>query len=285
MYLTVPLALFGILFAGPLLFALMPARRAAILTMLLGTMFLPNAAYQVPILRSFDKGTATVLATLLGILLFDSGRLMRYRFHWVDIPMVVWCLCPLASSLSNGLGFYDGLAEIMQQLNLFGLPYFIGRLYITDREGAAELARWLLIGGLTYVPFCLWEMKGGPFFHSKVYGFYPHNWWEQLKPGGWRPSVFFIHGLWLGGFMAYASICGVCLWRSKVKIRVWGLHLLGCPCGGRHHAHVQIERGNSDFWDGHVGRVCWPVSPAGMCAADPHPNRVHVSSHQRPMVR
>src|SRR4051812_36821234 len=99
MFVTVHIALFGYLLVGPMLFAIMPARRAVIVTMLLGTMFLPNAAYAVPVLRDYGKGTATVYSALLGILLFDGARLMRYRFSWVDIPMVIWCICPMFSSL------------------------------------------------------------------------------------------------------------------------------------------------------------------------------------------
>jgi hypothetical protein len=226
MYVTVPVALFGMLFLGPLLFWLMPPRRAAIAVVLLGTLFLPNAAYSVPLLRSFDKGTATVLALVLGTLLFDGWRLINYRPHIVDLPMLVWCICPLASSISNDLGVYDGLAESMNNVNIYGLPYAIARLYIKDREGVHDLILGIVIAGLVYVPFCLLEMVKGPFFHARLYGFYPHNFWEQLKPRGWRPSVFFIHGLWLCGFMAYSAICTVCLWRSKSVARIRGIKML-----------------------------------------------------------
>ncbi len=222
MFITVPIAIFGYMLVGPLLFTMLPARRAVIASMIIGTMFLPNASYQVPVLRAFGKSEATVFATLLGVIIFDGSRLSKYRFHWIDIPMVIWCLCPFVSSVTNGLGVYDGLAEIVPNVTLYGLPYLIARLYVWDREGARELAIGMMIGGLVYVPFCLLEMRAGPFFHSKVYGYYPHNWWEQLKAGGWRPSVFFIHGLWLGGFMAYASICALSLWWSKSAIRLWG---------------------------------------------------------------
>lgn len=223
--LILPIALFGILFLGPLLFLLMPPRRAVIAVWLLGTLFLPNWGFAIPLLRSFDKGTATVFAMVLGTLLFDGGRIVRYRPHLVDLPMLVWCICPLASSISNDLGVYDGLAESVSSFNIWGLPFAIGRIYIYDREGARDLVLGIVIAGLVYVPFCLLEMVKGPFFHSKLYGFYPHNYWEQLKPGGWRPSVFFIHGLWLCGFLAYSSICAVCLWRSKSVTRIWGIRI------------------------------------------------------------
>jgi hypothetical protein len=221
MWVTVPIALFGMLFFGPLLFIFMPPRRAVIALVLLGTMYLPNAGYQIPILRVFDKGSSTLFAVVLGVIIFDMGRLTRYRFHWVDIPMLLWCMSPFASSISNDLGPYDGLAEVMSSIISWGLPYAVGRLYITDRNGVRDLVFGFIFAGLVYLPLCLWEMKGGPFFHQKVYGFYPHNWFQQLKETGWRPSVFFMHGLWLCGFMAYAALCALCVSRTKSTSRKW----------------------------------------------------------------
>ncbi len=176
--------------------------------MLLGTMFLPNAAYQVPILRVFDKGTATVLATFLGILLFDSGRLMRYRFHWVDIPMVVWCVCPLASSLSNGLGFYDGLAEIMSQLNLIQSTLFPSAACTsrTVKGQARNLARWLLIGGLIYDAILFVGDEGRPVLPLESLWVLSRMVLGATQARRLATVSIFIHGLWLGGFMAYASI-------------------------------------------------------------------------------
>ncbi|MEI7460817.1 MAG: hypothetical protein WCK15_15515 [Pirellula sp.] len=225
MYPTAPLALFGLLFFGPLLFLLMPPRRAAIAVVLLGTLFLPNNGYAVQVLRSFDKGTSTALAMFLGLLLFDGAKLVSYRPHWIDIPMLLWCFCPVASSISNDLGFYDGLADSMVNVTKFGLPYTIGRVYIKSREGVRDLVVGMVTAGLVYVPFCLLEIFKGPFFHHNLYGFYPHNYWEQLKPGGWRPSVFFMHGLWLCGFMAYSAICAVCLWRGRSVARICGIKI------------------------------------------------------------
>jgi hypothetical protein len=210
-FITVPIALFGWIAVGLLLFSIWPARRALITCVIAGTLFLPNAGYTVPIIRAYDKQTAITLSAFVCAFMFAPRSILAFRPHWVDIPMAVWCLVPIASSLTNGLGLYDGLSDAMGQFMLWGLPYLLGRMYLTDLDAARDLMIGLFLGGVFYVPFCLWEMKGGPFWHVKLYGFYPHNYWEQLKPGGWRPSVFFIHGLWLAGYMACAGIAGACL--------------------------------------------------------------------------
>ena len=58
----------------------------------------------------------------------------------IDIPVVVWCLVPMASSLTNGLGAYDGASFILQRVLMWGVPYFIGRLYFNDPQSLRELA-------------------------------------------------------------------------------------------------------------------------------------------------
>ncbi len=41
--------------------------------------------------------------------------------------MAVWCACPIASSLTNGLGLYDGLSASFGRFVMWGLPYLLGR--------------------------------------------------------------------------------------------------------------------------------------------------------------
>lgn len=210
----IPIALFGIILVALLLYGWMPARQAMLAVMLGAAMFLPNTGYQVPLLRQYDKFNSASLSVLLAILLLDFDRLKRFRFHWIDIPMALWCLCPLISSLTNDLGIYDGLAEADGQFIQWGLPYLIGRFYFMETGSLDDLASALLKAGLILMPLCLVEIAKGPLFHVKVYDFYPHNYWEQFRYGGWRPSVFFMHGLWLGWFMTVATLAGLFIWRT-----------------------------------------------------------------------
>ena len=41
--------------------------------------------------------------------------------------MLAWCLTPFLSSITNGLGYWDGMSVVLEQLALYGIPYFIGR--------------------------------------------------------------------------------------------------------------------------------------------------------------
>jgi len=128
MSITVPLALFGWIPAILVLFGLLPARRAAVTAFVAGWLFLPNAGYAFEGLPEYTKMSATCLGVLLGTIIFDSARILSFRPRLIDLPMLLWCLCPFASSLSGCFGWYGGLSCSIGLIVSWGMPYFIGRL-------------------------------------------------------------------------------------------------------------------------------------------------------------
>ena len=214
MSVTTPIAMFGWPAVVLLLFAVMPARRAVIVAYVIGWLFLPTAVFWFTGLPPYGKLAVTSLSVLLAVLLFDQGRVLTFRARWLDLSMVVWCAVPFVSSITNGLGVKDGVLEVFNQTVAWGVPYFIGRLYFSDREGLRELAIGIFIGGLIYVPFCLWEIRMSPGLHRQVYGFsFPGR--TVMRFGGYRPAVFLQAGLALGMWMTAASCTGFWLWRTR----------------------------------------------------------------------
>ena len=59
-----------------------------------------------------------------------------------------------------------------------------------------------VLGGLIYVPLCLFEVRMSPQLHNMVYGFAQHSFGQTVRGGGWRPMVFMQHGLAVGLFMS-----------------------------------------------------------------------------------
>jgi hypothetical protein len=213
--LLVPITLFGWIPVVLVLFLSLPPRRAVSISLLVGWLFLPVAGYDVPGFFNYDKITATCLnAFLVAALLDKDKRLWNFRPTRFDLPILVWCLCPLVTALRNGLGVYDGLSAAIQQTILWGLPYVMGRVYISDFKGLRELAVVLLIGGLIYIPFCLYEIRMSPQLHSTIYGFHQHSFSQTMRFGGWRPTAFLQHGLAVGLFMCTTSLIGAWLWYS-----------------------------------------------------------------------
>ena len=166
MTILIPITLFGWIPVVLMIFSLLPPRRAVITAFIFAWLFLPMAGYNVPGLPDYTKRTATSLAVLLGMALFHSNLLFAFRPRWFDLPIVVYCcLCPIASSLSNSLGFYDGCAAALATSVTWGLPYLIGRVYFTRLEHLRELAVGIVVGGLICLPLCWWEMRMSPQLH------------------------------------------------------------------------------------------------------------------------
>lgn len=222
----VPIALIGWVPLTWVLFLLLPARRAVVVSFLAGWMFLPVIAYKIPLVPDFDKTIIIGLAVLLSILLFDTGRLLRFRPRWHDIPIIVLCLCPIASSITNDLGARDGLRESLHELLFWGVPYFVGRLYFTEPDALRELAVGLFIAGLVYALLCLYEIRMSPQLHYIVYGFHQHSFFQHIRYNGWRPMVFMQHGLMVGLFMSAATLCGIWLRRAGSLRDLFGFPLL-----------------------------------------------------------
>ena len=210
----VKIALFGWVPVVLCLFAVLPPRRAIIVAFIGGWLFLPMYAVDVVGLPPFSKVSASAYAVMLAVVLFDAGRLVAFRPRWFDLPVTVWVTAPLFASLSNGLGWYDGLTAVLSEVVLWGIPYLLGRLYFADWEGIRELAIGVFVGGLIYVPLCLFEMRASPVLHKWTYGYLQNFIPTAYRFGGWRPIVYMQSGLAVAMWMASASLIGLWLWMS-----------------------------------------------------------------------
>lgn len=207
----VPFALF--------LDAVLPRHRAVLATMLLGVLFMPWASVDLGGLLDWNRRSAITIAVFLGMMLRDPDRLGRYRFHPIDLPILCYCvLFPVLTSVSNGLGIYDGLSGALKMSLWLAGPYFIGRLFFETPEQRRDLARAVLLGALIYVPFCAWEIRMSPQLHSMLYGFMQHEFQQSVRGSLYRPMVFMQHGL-----MVAMWIAGGCLfaWLLRVNRDPW----------------------------------------------------------------
>jgi hypothetical protein len=230
MSILIPITLFGWIPFILLLFSLVPPRRAVILSFIIAWLFLPYAGYALPGVPDYTKRSATVMGVLLATVIFRSDWLFSLRPRWYDLPMATWSLCPIASSLANGLGLYDGISASFEYCVTWGLPYLIGRVYFTRLEHLRALAMGILEGGMAYVPLCLFEIRMSPHLHRMVYGFEPSGWGEVVL-GGYRPKVFMSLALEVAMWMTVASTTGFWLWASGAvkELRGFALKYLLIP--------------------------------------------------------
>lgn len=209
---TASIALLGCIPAVLVLFACMRPQRAVIAAFLAAWLFLPMAGYRIEGLPDYTKMSATCAGVVLGVLIFDAGRLMRFRLHWVDLPLLLWCAVPFATSVTNGLGVYDGVSVMFKRLIIWALPYFVGRLYFTDVRHLRVLSLAMFIGGMLYVPLCLFEVRMSPQLHNWLYGYHQHSFRQTIRLGGFRPMVFMQHGLAVSMWLTASTVCGAGLW-------------------------------------------------------------------------
>jgi hypothetical protein len=257
-------ALFGWIPFVLLLFAMLPPRRAAVAALIGGWLLLPPYTIQFTGIPNYSKNMAATVGILLGTLIFAPQRFMAFRFRWFDLAMVVWCLCVFPSSLSNGLGPYDGLSAVVVKVLAWGLPYLFGRLYFNDYESLRELAVGMVIGGLAYVLPCLWEIRMSPQLLAQIYGI---SHWQGVHLGGYRPIVFFWSGLELGLWMTAASLaafwlwwCGSLKWIGPIPFIVFLPILIGttvlCRSTG---ALILLVGGLGVLWTCNYFKTSWPL--------------------------
>ena len=211
----VPITLFGYPFFVMFLFKKYEHRLAATVAYVAGWMFLPNAEYNIFLLRN-TKTTVIGIGVLASVFFFDKERFSKFQFSVFDIPMLLWCTCPFFSSIFNDLGAYDGLSQTLYQTIRWGLPYYIGRIYFTDPEALKILAITIVLGGIVYIPLCWFEMIMSPQLHRMTYGFHQHSFLQTLRDGGgFRPMVYMDHGLMTSMWMMLAIFLGSWLYYCK----------------------------------------------------------------------
>src|SRR3954449_1309732 len=108
-----------------LVFSVLKPRRAVIFAYIGGWLFLPMLSIKFKGIPDLTKITASSFGVLLGAMIFDACTLLRFRPKWFDLPMVGWCVTPFSTSMVQQVGAYDGLSNVVSQLGVWGIPYYI----------------------------------------------------------------------------------------------------------------------------------------------------------------
>lgn len=215
----IPIALIGWVPFTLVLFAVLPRRWAVIASIVGAWLILPPTSMRISGLTSFGKGTSFSFGALLAALVFMPDRILRFRPHLLDLPMIIFCISPFPSSMTNGLGAYDGASTSVSQVTTWGLPYLVGRLFFDGERNLRDLMIGLAAAGIALIPFCLYEMRMSPTLLPKVYGF---GGFQRMRLGGWRPRILFTNGLEFGMWMSVCLLAAYWLWRSGVLTRFAG---------------------------------------------------------------
>ena len=224
MWLTNHIALIGWIIVSVRLFSSLPPRRAVILTVMGAFLFLPMSTIPMPLpfLPDFSKRAVIAYGIILGELFYGQKIQNPLQLTAYDIPMLLFCfVAPMLSSLSNGLGLYNGAASIIDNFFTYGVLYWAGRRYFGSPSSLRALTTAMVVGGLVCVPLVLWEVRMSPQLHTNIYGFFQHSFAQHFRRGGFRPILFMSHGLMVALWMSVTTTLSFWLWQSQSIAKFW----------------------------------------------------------------
>lgn len=236
------------LFIWPLvavgLFRLLPVQRALVWTLIGGHLLLPSATtIKFPMLPAIDRSLIPALSALiLCAIMAPKPRLSQDLAAKTGRQVIFGLLAlvvitPVLTVLQNtqpivdgkvflpGLRLYDAYGLISQVLFQM-IPLWLGIRYLNTREGHKVLLEVLVISGVIYTFPALFEIRMSPQLHTWVYGFFPHDFVQSIRDGGFRPQVFLNHGLMLGIYFCMSIIAAVVLYREARREGQRAVHWL-----------------------------------------------------------
>ncbi|MBO9436752.1 hypothetical protein J7394_21295 [Ruegeria sp. R13_0] len=236
------------------LFRRLPVTHALICSIIAGYLLLPSrVGIDLPMVPTINKySMPSVMAAIMCVVAvrtqvrealrkgMPAAPLIRAPQHKslgvliINILLFLMFVSPLLTMLTNrepifagpflirGLTFYDGLS--MMGIQLFTIiPFLLARRFIASPKSHIVFLKILCVAGLCYSVLALFEVRMSPQLNVKIYGFFPHDFLQHMRAGGFRPVVFLHHGLWVGIFFAMAILAAAALTRCKDRISKRGL--------------------------------------------------------------
>jgi hypothetical protein len=222
-----------------ILFLRLPKASALAWSVVAGYLLLPTrAGFDIPMLPRIDKDGVPILAAGLMLLLGFGARnaatapaeeaaAPRRQSRIIGLLLVILFASPVVTVLTNaeplpagpdvrpGLKPYD-IGSILAGLGIAILPFLIARRHFASPQSHALLLRVIVLAMLAYTVPILYEVRMSPQLNVMIYGFFPHDFLQHMRAGGFRPVVFLHHGLWLAILMAMAVLAAIALWRQRI---------------------------------------------------------------------
>ncbi|WP_207101604.1 hypothetical protein [Paracoccus shandongensis] len=215
------------------------APATAVMASILGAyLLLPqNYAIDLPAVPTLNKDSIPGLAAALAAALLVKGPRLRGmapdmvlpglwpRSRILRILFIMMLAGAIATVLTNGdvlrygpqvlpaLRPYDAGSFLGGTLFTL-LPFLLARKYLAHPDAQRGLLVGLAVAGLAYSLPALYEVRFSPQLSRNIYGYFPHDWVQHVRAGGFRPVVFLSHGLWLAIFFCASFLAALSLWRS-----------------------------------------------------------------------
>jgi len=169
----------------------------------------------VPSQMLLTKAWVAPCVALVGALAFDWKTARQLRFSPFDVPVVLWCLWPLAQAVLSPQADPQPLLASLYLAGSWGAPWLLGRLYFGHAEGQRLLMQGLTWSALACLPIALIEGAFRPgLAYELLYGVHPFHLDGADRYLGYRPLGFFENGNQYGLWMGLCAIAAVWLARS-----------------------------------------------------------------------
>jgi hypothetical protein len=216
---------------------------AAAQVMVWGMMWLPEgAAFDLPALPPFSKYTISAICALVGVWWKAPRRLRAAKIgRGYDAWIAVMVVAQVGTVLTNqdplhygmwktielpGFTAYDGISAAVRVVLTVAVPCWLGRALLRSKQDLADVLGVLAVAGVVYSIPILYEVRMSPMLHEYVYGYSPRaDWSQNVRLGGYRPTVFMGHGLVVGFFVFISAMAAVTLHKAGRK------RILGWPSG------------------------------------------------------
>ncbi len=204
---------------------------ALILTVIVGYLVLPEIpGLDLPMLPPLDKTSIPVLICAASLVLFraKSGAAVQPGWlpkHWIARLLILMLFAgSILTAATNtdaliygptflqALRIRDGFSFVLITFTTI-LTLLLGRKLLASSQQHSQLLTVFAIAGGLYAFLALYEIRMSPQLNVMVYNFFPHEWQQHVRAGGFRPIVFLHHGLWLAIFFCMAMLAAFGAWR------------------------------------------------------------------------
>jgi hypothetical protein len=218
--------------AAVVLFRVLTLERALVWTIIGGHLLLPSeTSIKFPMIPAIDRSLVPAVSALMLCLIMaprirapqDAASRTGRQILFCLLALVV--VTPVLTVLQNtqpiidgriflpGLRLYDAWGLISVILVAL-IPLWLGVRYLNTQAGHRALLEAIAFGGLAYTIPALIEVRLSPQLHTWVYGFFPSDFVQHIRAGGFRPVVFLNHGLMVGIFFCMAIIATAVLYKE-----------------------------------------------------------------------
>ena len=213
-------------FISLLFYKKLPVVHATFWTIVGGFLILPvRVAIDLPLIPPLNKESIPVISAMIGCIFIKKIKIRLLPKAGIERWLVlVLLITPLLTMINNqesirfipGLTLHDTVSSIIQ-LYLKVLPFILGLQLIKTHEDQFILFKLLVAAALFYSLLILFEIRMSPQLHTWIYGFFPHDFAQQKRFGGFRPVVFLGHGLIVAMFVAITLGASTILLKQKIK--------------------------------------------------------------------